>query len=88
MPNLITTTGCAPEQIEVAYDVEDGLVEVKAVMWNGLEASGLLTDDVNADIEMECATDHRKRVAAEIVEFNLDRGQKLYEDMRDMREAA
>jgi hypothetical protein len=84
MHTFTTTTGCAPESVEVSYEVdEDGQCFVEAVMWNDMEISGLLTDDVNADIEMECHADLRKRDKANALEISYDRGQARYEERMD-----
>ena len=80
MPTFLTTTGYGLETVEVSYDIDDGIVFDVEIKWQGKEISGLLSEDVNADIELECYADQRKRLAAEIVNHNYDMGQKLHED--------
>ena len=77
---FLTTTGLGSEIVEVSYDIEDGIVYSVEIKWQGKEISGLLSEDVNADIEMACYADQRKREALEIVNHNYDMGQKLHED--------
>jgi hypothetical protein len=74
---FLTTTGYGSEVVEVSYDIDDDVVFDVTITWQGKEISGLLSEDVNADIEMACYADQRKREALEIVNHNYDCGEKL-----------
>jgi len=78
--HFLTTTGVGLETVDVTYEADDDTVYGVEIKWQGKEISGLLSEDVNADIELECYADQRKREAAEIVNHNYDMGQKLHED--------
>ena len=80
MFHFLSTTGYGLETVDVSYDMDDGVVFDVEIKWQGKEISGLLSEDVNADIEMACYADQRKREALEIVNHNYDMGQKLHED--------
>ena len=80
MFHFLSTTGVGLETVDVSYDIEDGIVYGVEIKWQGKEISGLLSEDVNADIELECYADQCKREALEIVNHNYDMGQKLHED--------
>ena len=89
MASFNSTTGYGLETVQVSYEYDDDTntvygVEVK---WNGIEVSGLLSEEVNSEIEMECFANERKELAREIAEFNYDCGEKLAQDMHDALEA-
>jgi hypothetical protein len=77
MFHFLSTTGVGLETVDVTYDMDDGIVFDVEIKWQGKEISGLLSEEVNADIEMACYADQRKREALEIVNHNYDCGEKL-----------
>jgi hypothetical protein len=77
---FLTTTGLGSEIVEVSYDIDDGVVFDVEIKWQGKEISGLLSEDVNADIELECYAHQRKLDKIEAANCELDRGQARYED--------
>ena len=77
MFHFLSITGVGLETVDVTYEADDGIVYGVEIKWQGKEISGLLSEDVNADIELECYADQRKREASEIVNHNYDQGEKL-----------
>ena len=59
---FLTATGYGLETVEVSYDIDDDVVFDVTITWQGKEISGLLSEEVNADIEMECY-DHERKLA-------------------------
>ena len=82
MTKFLTTTGYGLETVEVSYDMDDGVVFDVEIKWQGKEISGLLSEDVNADIEMECYQNERKLALIDKVNAVLDRGQARYEELQ------
>ena len=80
MPSFLTQTGYGLETVDVTYDIDDGIVFDVEIKWQGKEISGLLSEDVNADIELECYAHQRKLDKIEAANCELDRGQARYED--------
>ena len=78
---FLTTTGLGSEIVEVSYDMDDELVCDVTITWQGKEISGLLSEEVNADIEMECHANERKLSLIDRVNAVYDRGQARYEEM-------
>ena len=79
---FLTTTGLGSEIVEVSYDIDDGVVFDVEIKWQGKEISGLLSEDVNADIELECYAHQRKLDKIEAANCELDRGQARYEELQ------
>ena len=79
---FLTTTGYGSEIVEVSYDIDDDVVFDVTITWQGKEISGLLSGDVNNDIEMECSAHQRKLDKIEAENSKLDRGQARYEELQ------
>lgn len=80
MFHFLTTTGIGLETVDVTYEADDDTVFSVEIKWQGKEISGLLSEDVNADIELECYAHQRKLDKIEAANCELDRGQAAYED--------
>ena len=82
MYHFKTTTGLGPETVDVTFEFDEmsNITYDIEIKWQGKECSGLLSEEVNNEIEMECCEYYRKQLAVEIANFNLDMGQKLAED--------
>ena len=80
MATFLTTTGYGSEIVEVSYDIDDDVVFDVTITWQGKEISGLLPEEVNADIELECYAHQRKLDKIEAENNKLDRGQVRYEE--------
>lgn len=80
MTTFLTTTGYTTTVVKVSYEIDDGNVYDMEVTDEGRDVQKYMSLDQINEIEMECHANERKLVAAEIVNHNLDMGQKLYED--------
>jgi hypothetical protein len=84
MTTFNSTTGYGLETVQVSYDIDDDVVFDVEIKWNGVEVSGLLSEEVNNDIEMECYAHQRKLDKIEAENDKLDRGQARYESMQEV----
>ena len=82
MTTFLTTTGYGLETVEVSYDIDDDVVFDVTITWQGKEISGLLSEEVNSDIELECYAHQRKLNKLEAANCELDRGQARYEELQ------
>jgi len=82
MTTFNSTTGYGLETVQVSYDIDDGVVFDVEIKWNGIEVSGLLSEEVNTDIELECYAHQRKLDKIEAANCELDRGQARYEELQ------
>jgi hypothetical protein len=55
-----TLIGLASEVVEVNYAIDDGVVYDLEVMFNGVDVTGILTQNQYDDIELECYANERK----------------------------
>ena len=82
MTKFLTTTGYGIETVEVSYDLEDDMVFDVEVMWQGKEISGLLSEEVIAELEMECYQNQRDLDKQYKIDADYDRGEELAYEMR------
>ena len=80
MSSFLTNTGYGSEVVEVSYDIDDDVVYDVKIYWMSIEISGLLSEEVNSDIELECYAHQRKLNKLEAANCELDRGQVTYEE--------
>ena len=78
MTKFLTTTGYGLETVEVSYDIDDDVVFDVEIKWQGKEISGLLSEEVNADIEMECYQNERKLALIDKVNAANDKLANLF----------
>ena len=55
-----TLIGLASEIVDVHYAIDDGVVYGMAVTFNGIDVTGILTQNQYDDIELECYANERK----------------------------
>lgn len=79
MATFLTTTGYGLKTVEVSYeyDFDTNTVDL-TITWQGKEISGLLSEEANNDIEMECFAHQRKLDKIDSANAAYDRGADLY----------
>jgi hypothetical protein len=55
-----TLIGLASEVVEVNYALDDGNIYGMAVTFNGIDVTGILTQNQYDDLELECYANERK----------------------------